>query len=163
MEEQWKTIQGYEQYEVSSEGRIRNKKTGKILKPAKHSTGYLQVMLCKNGKVKNFLVHRLVAIHFIPNPHNKPTVNHIDENKENNNVSNLEWATMKEQLYHGTRTERQAKAISKKVYCVELDQTFDSIREAERLTGVAHQNISKACKGKYKTAGKMHWKYVDES
>ena len=153
MEEQWKTIQGYENYEVSSEGDIRNKK-GKILKPGKNSCGYLYVVLYKNGKRKNFLVHRLVAIAFIPNPENKPTVNHIDENKENNDVSNLEWMTQAEQIeYSKTR----------KVYCVELDKTFGSIMEAERLTGVSYHCIGKCCQGKHQTAGKMHWKYVDES
>ena len=151
--EQWKTIQGYENYEVSSEGRIRNKKTGKILKPVKKSNGYLQITLCKDSKHhKVFSVHRLVAIYFIPNPENKPTVNHINENKEDNRVENLEWMTGAEQNEYSK---------SKKVYCYELDQTFDSMKEAEEQTGATH--ISQACKGKRKTSGGYHWKYVDES
>ena len=114
---EWKQIQGYENYEVSNEGQVRNRKTGKVLKPQKNNSGYLLVGLRKNGKQKWYSVHRLVAQAFIPNPHNKPTVNHIDENKENNNVSNLEWMTYAEQNEHGTRIERVAKALRKKKIC----------------------------------------------
>lgn len=166
---EWKTITGYENYEVSSEGDIRNKKTGKILKPAKNSTGYLLVGLCKDGKLKSFLVHRLVAETWIPNPNGYPIVNHINENKEDNSVDNLEWCSYKYNSNYGTCQQRkgQAKKDSgnggKKVYCVELDQTFNSIKEAERKTGVRHEGILRCCQGKYKTAGNMHWKYVDES
>ena len=166
MEEQWKTIQGYE-YEVSTEGRIRNKKTGRILKLGKNNRGYLNVILYKNGKQKNFLVHRLVAIAFIPNPDNLPQVNHINENKEDNSVDNLEWISHKNNACHGTRGERIAKtrkekgSCCKKVYCYELDQTFDSIKEAERETGILVASIYQCCRGISKTAGKMHWKYVE--
>lgn len=163
---EWKTIQGYEQYEVSNEGQVRNKKTGRILKPG-NNRGYLQVLLCKNGKQKWFLVHRLVAIMWIPNPNGYPVVNHIDENKENNSVDNLEWCSYKYNINYGTCQQRkgQAKKDSgnggKKVYCCELDQTFNSISEAERETGIWHQSIGRCCKGRQQTAGKMHWKYVE--
>ena len=167
--EQWKEVNGYEGlYEVSDQGNVRNTRIGKILKPGKNKkTGYLYVNLCKNNKRKNFYIHRLVAQAFIPNPDNKPTVNHINEDKTDNSVENLEWATMSEQQRHGTRGERVAKTrkekgcCCKKVYCYELDQTFDSIKEADRLTGVSYHCIGKCCQGKLKTAGKMHWKYVD--
>lgn len=164
--EQWKTIEGYE-YEVSSEGRIRNKKTGRILKPAKNSSGYLQVVLCKNGKKKSLFVHRLVADVWIPNPDNLPQVNHINENKEDNRVENLEWCTRQYNINHGTRGERQSKtrkekgSCCKKVYCYELDKTFDSISEAGRKTGATREGILRCCQGKQKTTGGMHWKYVD--
>lgn len=149
---EWKTIQGYEQYEVSNEGQVRNRKTGKILKQWKDKGGYLLVTLFRNGKQKWYLVHRLVAQAFIPNPNNLATVNHIDHNKENNSVSNLEWMSLEDNIRDGK---------NKKVYCVELDQTFDSIREAERETGINNASISQCCKGRLKTAGKMHWKYVE--
>ena len=166
--EQWKTINGYENYEVSTAGNVRNKRTGRILKPAKNR-GYLQVGLYnENGKHKTFYIHRLVAIAFIPNPDNLPEVNHINENKEDNSVDNLEWISHKNNMSHGTRGERQGKAFKKtlkekkinykKVYCVELDQEFDSITEAQEATGA--WNINRCCQGKQETAGGYHWKYV---
>ena len=160
---EWKQIQGYENYEVSNEGQVRNKKTGKILKPAKNNCGYLQVILYKDNKRKSFLIQRLVADVWIPNPDNLPEVNHIDENKEDNRVENLEWCTRQYNMSYGTRGKRQSKTQSRKVYCVELDQTFNSIKEAERETGIWHSNITACCQGKIKTTGGYHWKYVDES
>ena len=96
----WKDIPGYEGlYQVSNTGQIRSlnyRRTGKkqILKQYINNTGYKQVALRKNNKVKWYLVHRLVAQAFIPNPHNYPIINHKDENPANNAVWNLEWCTM---------------------------------------------------------------------
>lgn len=92
----FKTIDGYEDYEVSTWGRVFNRRTGNFLTPYHHHKGYLRVDL-KNGKgIKHFKVHRLVATAFIPNPEGKPQVNHIDGNPGNNSVTNLEWVTNKE-------------------------------------------------------------------
>jgi len=99
--EHFRKIKGYPNYSVSDYGRIRNDKTGRILKPQKNTCGYLQVDLHKNGVRKSQKVHRLVANAFIPNPENKRTVNHIDGIKANNFVSNLEWATQSENSQHG--------------------------------------------------------------
>ena len=100
MEEIWKDIEGYEGlYQISSLGRVRSftkKNNGKILKFTKTNSGYYQICLHKNKELKNFYIHRLVAIHFIPNPDNKLCVDHIDTNKLNNCVSNLKWVTHKE-------------------------------------------------------------------
>ena len=94
MKEIYKDIVSYEDlYEVSDTGLVRNKVSGKILKPLKNNRGYLHVRLYKDGIGKFKLVHRLVANAFIPNPLNLPEVNHIDENKSNNNVDNLEWCS----------------------------------------------------------------------
>lgn len=90
----WKEISGYEGiYEVSDTGLVRSLKfdKAKILKPQNNGWGYLHVRLCKNGKAKITKIHRLVAEAFLPNPLSLETVNHIDEDKTNNNVSNLEW------------------------------------------------------------------------
>lgn len=90
----WKKIEDYD-YIVSNFGRIKNLKNNNFLKPQDNRNGYLKVCLSKHGKVKQFLMHRLVAELFIDNPNNLPQVNHKDENKKNNNFSNLEWCTKK--------------------------------------------------------------------
>ena len=86
-------INNYQDYLIYRDGRVFNKRYNRFLKPCKNTHGYLRVDLCKNGKHKNFLNHRLVAIHYIDNPENKPCVDHIDGNKTNNNISNLRWVT----------------------------------------------------------------------
>ena len=114
MAEEWKDITGYEgMYQISNLGNVRSlvrdRCNGGVLKekilrnrPSKSRTGavYYQVALFKNGKRKNFSVHRLVANEFIPNTENKPFINHIDGNPSNNHVSNLEWCTPKENTIH---------------------------------------------------------------
>lgn len=94
---EWKLIEGFDGiYSVSNYGEVRNNKTGKLMKLRKNEKGYLRTNLTKNGNQKSVRVHRLVAQAFIPNPENKPQVNHIDFDKENNCVNNLEWVTNKE-------------------------------------------------------------------
>ena len=158
--EQWKVITGFTIYEVSTEGNVRNRNTGKLLVPREDKHGYFKVNLYKNGKQKTRFIHRLVAIAFIPNPHNLPTVNHKNENKHNNHVDNLEWMTQGNNLRHGTRTERATEKIKKRVRCIELDKIFDSITQAEQETGCHNANIVKCCKGKLKSCGGYHWEYV---
>lgn len=85
--------------QLRKNGRIDNRK-GKQLKPKVDKCGYETIVLTKDGIRKNYTIHKLVALAYIPNPENKPTINHIDGNKLNNNVSNLEWATYKEQKIH---------------------------------------------------------------
>jgi hypothetical protein len=170
------TVYDYsELYEVSNkEGRIRSVKTGKILKPGKDKYGYSHVALCKDGKTSRFQVHRLVATMFIPNPNNKPVVNHKDENPSNNSADNLEWVTQKENLNYGTAQQRRSEAIkggknykARKVRCIETKQVFDTITEAsnwyqqETGGGVITGMIVRCCKGKKKTAGGYTWEYVD--
>lgn len=96
----WKMVKDYEDYSVSSFGRVRNDKTDKIMKPSKNTQGYYQVGLYKNGKEKKHRVNRLVAIAFLPNHDNKPMVDHIDENKMNNNITSLRWATRSQNGYN---------------------------------------------------------------
>ena len=169
--EQWKTVEIdgeiWERYEVSTEGRVRSlnyKNTGqiKILKQHDNGTGYLFVNLW-NGKNNYFYVQVLVATMFIENPDNKPTVNHINENKHDNRVENLEWATQGEQNVHGTRMERVAKAQGKRVRCVNTGQEFYSLGQAERETGISKQCISYCCKGKTKSCGHgLVFEFVEE-
>lgn len=150
-------IQGYEGlYAVTEDGRVWSYRRNRFLKPDVVK-GYLRVKLCINGKCTNYLIHRLVALAYLPNPDNLPQVNHRDENKLNNCVDNLEWMTSKENANYGTRNER----ISKAVLCVETNKIYNSIKEAGADTGANVSHISAACKGKQKTCGGFHWCYVD--
>ena len=173
--ERWRDIEGYEGlYQVSSCGRVKSlgrykiSKGGsnvyikeRIFKPKTLATGYLLIALCKEGDTKQFSIHRLVAEAFIPNPENLPQVNHKDEVKVNNYVSNLEWCTSKYNINYGTRNERASKKHSKKVLCVETNVIYESITEAQKQTGINHSNIVYCCKGKRKIAGGYRWRYVE--
>ena len=105
-----KTIEGYENYQVSDTGIVINKKTGRVLKQ-REKKGYMEVYIFNKGKRKMMLVHRLVAQAFIPNPNNYPQINHKDENSKNNNVDNLEWCTQKYNNNYGTYRERARKRM----------------------------------------------------
>lgn len=172
MEEIWKYIVDYEDlYQISNKGNVKsleNNKTKKekILKQPVDKDGYLFVCLCKNGKIKNFKVHRLVAEAFIQNPNNLPQVNHKDENKQNNCVENLEFCTAKYNNKYGTKNKRIAEKLSKPV--LQIDKTtneviseFTSIMEVERQLGISCSNISECCNNKphHNTAYGFKWKY----
>lgn len=110
MKEEWRTILGFENYQVSNTGMVRNAITGRMLKQRKDKYGYLVVALYKRSSNKWIKVHRLVALAFIPNPENKPCVNHKNEIKDCNAVWNLEWMTVAENNAYGTRASRISKA-----------------------------------------------------
>lgn len=165
MSEIWKDITGFVGlYKVSSLGNIQSlnyNRTGNIkqLKPVPNKKGYLQVLLC-NGKIRRrVFVHRIVAIEFIPNDKQLSEVNHINEIKTDNRAINLEWCDTLYNNNYGTRNKRLSKAINQLTLSGELINTFEGIREAERITGIKNQSISQCCKGKYKTAGGYIWEY----
>ena len=173
--EMWKDIQGYEEkYQISNIGRIKNKINNRLLRPRVGTYGYYKVNLYKNKKVKTIEIHRLVAEAFIENPESKSEVNHIDGNKLNNNITNLEWVTHKENINHAWRTKlfepvrkaskRYGKSNpnAKKVYQIKnniIIGVFDTIKEAATKTNTNKTNIGKCCHNKRKTANGFEWRF----
>lgn len=169
--EQWKDIKNYEGlYQVSNLGRVKSLWYGKerILKPGMNNYGYLRVPLRKNDKRILYLVHRLVAQAFIPNPDNLPEVNHINEVKTDNRVENLEFCDRKYNNTYGTRIEQMVEKqingkLSKTVYQYSLNGEFvaeyPSTREIERQLGFKQPSISYCCNGQRKTAYGYKWTY----
>lgn len=136
-----KEIPGYPGYFVSEDGQIISKKTGRVLKPRRLPAGYHRVSLCVDGKPKDSYIHRLVAQSFIPNPESKPCVNHINGNKADNRVENLEWCTYGENQQHAIDTgllscRGEAHSNSK--------LTEDAVREIRQNA----QGLSQAALGK---------------
>jgi hypothetical protein len=195
MEEIWKDIDGYVgYYQVSNLGNVRSvertvnyelkTKSGvvianKVIKSKNYkgnlfNTGYYCVIMSMNGKSNPICIHRLVAETFIPNPENKPTVNHKDGDKANNTIFNLEWATVKENNQHAFDTglrrstwfERfgadNPKSIPIEQYTVGnvLIKTYNSIKEAANRTTINRNAISNACNGVRETAGGYIWRKV---
>lgn len=166
MEEAWKIINGFENYEVSTFGNIRNIKTQKILALNKEEGRYSFVGLWNNKKRTNCRVHRLVAIAFIPNPDNKPQVNHKNLNKHDNRVENLEWVTPKENMKHKFQQCNYNRGngfnTGRKIKCIETKQEYESVRSAALKTNISKSNLLYALYGIQKTAGGYHWEYVTD-
>lgn len=180
MDEIWKDIEGYEgDYQVSNLGRVKSLpkkcwngkgywfRDGRILIPVKSKKGYLNVWCRK----KIFKVHRLVANAFIPNPQNLPQVNHIDGNKTNNSVTNLEWVTNLDNMRHSCKVLGRKYKTGKNHHnsrpVLQLKNgiiigEFDNLNEAGRVTGTNHSCISMCCCGKLKKSNGYQWKYKEE-
>lgn len=177
--EVWKDIldfdcfyKGY--YQISNLGRVRSldridslgrKQIGRILNGI-NARGYVRVSLKKNSNNQGARVHRLVAMAFIDNPENKPYVNHKDENKNNNNVDNLEWVTAEENTNWGTGIERRAKTQSIPIKVIYQDNTFEiwqsaSLFAREYGNGVSQKHIVDVLKGRRKTHYNLRFEYVD--
>ena len=188
MSELWKGIEGYESnYMVSNRGRIMSLNYGaknialsgktKIMKQSLSSSGYYHVQLYKNGRAATKLVHILVAEAFLQNEHGKPEVNHIDGNKANNDVTNLEWVTRKENLTHAVKTGLKRRSpmigrvgrknvLSKAVLQIDSfgnvvkkwDSSYDAASE-----GGFNQNCIRSCAcGYHKTHKGYFWRYAEE-
>ena len=167
MEEIWKDVVGYEGlYQVSNLGNVRNTNTRKHKKQMLNKYGYYRLVLWKNNTGKNFVVHRLVAEAFIPNPNNFPYINHKDECKTNNNILNLEYCTPKYNSNYGTGSKRQGKKKEIPVKQYDMNgnyiQTFPSGKIAGETLGLNRSKISNCCKGKRQSTGNYKWKYAKE-
>lgn len=155
MVETWRDIAGYEGiYQVSNHGRVKTRK--KIKTPQKNNRGYMTIMLYKNDGGRHFLIHRLVAQAFIPNPENKATVNHKDGVRSNNKLDNLEWATYNENNLHMYKNGRKS-ALANPIQCIETGKTYDSSYEASRDTGISQSSINRCANGTYKQTKGTHW------
>lgn len=170
--EVWKEIPGFEgKYMASNYGRIKSIiHKEHILKQLKTKDGYMSLKLVrKDFSVKRFGVHRLVAMAFLDNPNNFPMVNHKDEDKTNNCVSNLEWCDAKYNINYGTGIKRRAIQVQRKVEMLdkntnEVIRMFDSVGEASDFVGVTIACISNTCSnydGHHKTCRGYKWRYAD--
>ena len=173
MEEIWKDVVGFEGlYQVSNMGNVkslnwRNTGCAKNLWLKPHNKGYLQVELAKSGNKKCYVVHRLVASAFIPNPLNYPQVNHKDENKHNNCVENLEWCNASYNAVYSLGRHKNRKHSSRidfKVLQCSLDgvpiKIWNNSRTVFLETGMSDWSISECCRGNRKTAYGYKWQYA---
>lgn len=162
-------------YSVSTEGRVRNDKTCKEVSQSTNSRGYNKVDLYSNGKRESHRTHRLVATAFIPNPDNKPQVNHIDGNKLNNNVDNLEWVDNSQNMLHAYQSGLHPRISSrgmlgkknpnggvkgKAIICIETDTYYRNAASAGRQLGIPDSCIFDCLSGKSSHAHGLHFKYA---
>lgn len=185
--EVWRDIPKWERYAVSSIGRVASlgepylcqervcRRAPQIIKPRSNGVepGYLHVVLSDGkGHRKAFVVHRLVAMAFIPNPDNLPFINHKDENAKNNRVENLEWCTQQYNCNYGTHNARMAKTLHETAYqrkqVVQLStdgrliSIYASIQEGADALGISRSSIDLCCKGKNKTGHGFKWMYLSD-
>lgn len=179
MEEVWKIIDEYPEYEVSTHGNVRSidrdyvdawgrhyHKKGRSMKLSYQTRdGYVQVMvsICSNHKMHRLIVARLVAKAFIPNPNNLPQVNHKDENSLNNHVDNLEWCTCKYNAHYNGLVERRSKKKCRPVDVFDMDmnfiETLPSGVEASKKYSISRGVISECCNGHQLYAKQYHFKF----
>ena len=162
----WQPVIGFEnKYLVSNTGKVWSIVRQRELKPSVDKYGYLKVVLCSNGIRCYKTVHRLVAEAFVPNPNNLKTVNHINEDKTDNDCTNLEWLSVADNDNHGTRNERMSKSkCHQPVEQILTDGStvkYIGVKDASLKTGINRCGISLCCKKVRKTAGGYEWRYAN--
>lgn len=175
MTEAWRNIKGFEGYQVSNMGRVKNIDRGSYLSLRTTQKGYLSIKLSKNGVRTNFLVHRLVAEAFLPNPENKPYIDHINGIRDDNRIENLRWCTTKENNNNPIYKERKSNSQkygdnvnSKKVIQYNREGQFlnlyDSISRAKENIGSNTRHISDCCRNKpgYSIVAGYKWQYLED-
>lgn len=180
--ETWRSVIGYESlYEVSSNGSVRSvlrkvwnpgrncyrTQYPRVLSLVSDEKGYSRVTLSKDGKVRQLLVHRLVAEAFIPNPNNLPQINHINEITSDNRVENLEWCTNEYNCNYGNHNVNISKTMSVPILQYTLDgqliKEWTSSREAEKATGISNVNILRCCHGGFFNTQRRKWVNVNKA
>ena len=153
-------------YSVSDTGLVKNDVRGNFMTNSLQQ-GYLHVGLTINGKMKRMKVHRLVALMFIPNPENKPYVNHINGKKDDNRLENLEWVTAAENTRHAYKIGLAKPTVTRPVRCYDMQgnklKDYNSLTEAARDTNSSDEKICDCCKGYRESHNKYQWRYLDEA
>lgn len=163
MTEIWQDIPDYEGlYQVSNMGRVRNTRSGRVLKAREKPNGYLGYALYTHSVATPFSAHRLVAGAFVPNPEGKPQINHINGNKADNRSENLEWCTASENQRHRFDVLRKNKTTGKPVICEETGQIFPTATEAARELNLCRSAITFCCLGKRLTTKNLHFKFLED-
>ena len=180
--ETWKAMELYPKYEVSTEGRVRNSETHRIYAQQLTRQGYLRMDTWIDGKRGSMFVHRMVAMCYLPNPHNLPEVNHKNKIKTDNRPENLEWVTRQQNMDHRNadpKVQEQMREIgrrngalhaqqtAKPVACYDLEgnllKIYPSLISAERDAGINRKYIRACLKGERQSAGGRIWKKVEGS
>lgn len=155
-------VSGYEGlYAVTEDGMVWSYRSKRFLTPFQDINGYMKVTLCKNGKCKQYMLHKLVAEAYIPNPTCLSDADHISENKTDCSASNLQWLSHIDNCNRGTRNDRIRSTQGTKVLCIELNRVFDSIRQASNETKSDRDGIKRCCDGKQQISGGYHWEYIE--
>lgn len=162
MKEEFRPIKDFERYYVSNLGRVLNIRTGRFLTMTDNH-GYLVVNISKNGKARNFLVHRLVSQAFIENPNNYDTVDHINGIKTDNRAENLQWLSQSDntkRFWKEQASKEWKEQKTRAIICIETEKIYGSIAQASKELNISHGCISDNLNGRLKQTHGLHFEYL---